>query len=459
MSAKLKIKTITPIHIGKGNTIGSFEYHYQSGKFYRLNTSKALDFIVSEHPDAINKIDAWVEGKIDAMGNGGQAKANYRLNLFDFVKSFKNKELENKFRDNLSKFSKYVIQSNADPAGKDVSELLKTADDKVYIPGSTIKGMIRNALLNDFILNADKSNKDKIINIIKESLLKPANDFSRKHFADALQHLVFGCGFDKFDYSKKQLVTEYSDAKFDLMKFIKINDTNSVEVDDSCLLTKPTMVTRAGKKQEQANYLECVAPDKSFKSNVIIDIDYLKFIANKYPYLEDKGKRIWIDFDKKVKTVFGISIEELKTKETSSIEDTIINHIYDALYKFSEGIYNSEVKISSLMEKVVNIDQYVNHINCIFDNNASIPCKLGWGSGFPATTIFTNFFEGGGFDTDENRKLFENVMTKFGIGKTPGKQAQNRPYNANIDKFPASRKYEIDGKRADAFGWIELTIE
>ncbi len=459
MPAKLIIKTITPIHIGKGNTIGSFEYHYQNGKFYRLNTSKALDFIISEHPDAINKIDAWVGGKIDAMGNVGQAKANYRLNLFDFVKSIKNKVLENKFRDNLSEFSNYVIQSNVNPAGKDVSELLKTADDKVYIPGSSIKGMIRNALLNNFILNADNSNKDKIIYIIKDSYKKDVKDFNKKHFADRLQTLVFGCGFEKYDRNNNRNIVDYADAKYDLMKFIKVNDTNSLEVSASCILTKPRMVTRAGKKQEQSNFLECIAPNKSFESNLIIDIDYLKLIAKKYPFLEDKGKRIWVDFDKKVKTVFGISIEELRSNNSKDIEDTIINHIYNALYNFSEGIFNSEVNISSLMEKVVNIKQYINKIDDVFDKGTSVPCKLGWGSGFPAMTIFTNFLEGGGFYTDENRKLFESVMTKFGIGKTPSRQAQNRPYKASIDKFPASRKYEFKGIKAGAFGWLELTIE
>jgi len=457
MSAKLILKTITPVHIGKGNTITSFEYHTQNGNFYRFDISKAFNFIISEHPDAINKIDDWVEGKIDAVGNVGKPKESYKLNIFDFIKSLKNKDLETKFRDNLPNLSKYWIPTDENLSGKDVAELLKTANNEIYIPGSSIKGMIRNALLNDFIFNADENDKKNIIELIQKNLKKESNDRNKKHFADELEYFVFNCGYEKFNKQDNRKITDDSDAKFDMMKFIKVSDTNTLKVAEDCTITKPKLVTRKGNIQDQTNFLECIAPNKEFTARLEIDIDYIKFIAEKYPNLTENGNKIWVGFDKKFEKVFGINVDELRKSNKKEIEEILLNKIYFAIENFSVGVSNAEFKISNLMEKAVNIDDlYYNKINKIFDDGESKPFKLGWGGGFPATTIFTNFKDDGGLSS--YKKEFEEVMNKFKIGQTPGKNNQNKPYNASLDNFPSSRKYIIDGKIAQAYGWIELKI-
>jgi len=155
--------------------------------------------------------------------------------------------------------------------------------------------------------------------------------------------------------------------------------------------------------------------------------------------------------------VFGINVDELRKSNKKEIEEILLNKIYFAIENFSVGVSNAEFKISNLMEKAVNIDDlYYNKINKIFDDGESKPFKLGWGGGFPATTIFTNFKDDGGLSS--YKKEFEEVMNKFKIGQTPGKNNQNKPYNASLDNFPSSRKYIIDGEIAQAYGWIELKI-
>lgn len=460
MSAELILKTITPVHIGKGNTIDSFEYYCQNGKFYRLDINKILDYIISQKPDAIDKINDWVEGKIDALGNVGKPKDSYKINVFDLVKSLKDNQLETEIKNKLPHFSKYHMAIQSQPSGKDVAEIIKTADNKVYIPGSSIKGMIRNALLNEFIYNADKNDKTEIINIINKNLKKESNDFNKKHFADLLQQFVFNCGYEKYDKNNNKTIVDYSDAKYDLMKFIKVTDTNALDLDKVCILTKPKIVTRKGKIQDQLDFKECIKPNQEFKSRLEIDTDYLKFIAKHYPNLKvkDNGheKMIWINFHKKIQKVFGIEIDEIRSLKNSEIERKIIYYIQSAIFNFSDFVLYAETKITQSMEKEVNIDNYLNKIDRIFEVDESVPCKLGWGSGFPAVTIFTNFLNNGGLNA--NKDVFIKVMNKFQIGKAHGKKNQNKPYQANIDTFPSSRKYELDGKIAQAFGWIELKI-
>lgn len=457
---KLEIRVLTPIHIGKGKTLDSLDYYVHNNRFYNINLRNALDFILEKYPDAMGKIEEWVEAKSEKLEQAGKAKEKYKLNIKDLIKSIDQAFLP-VFEKNLPNLSNYWIPCDEYIGDKQVQECIKTADGKVYIPGSSIKGLIRTALLNDFILTA-KENEDEIRKIISsieevkdEYFKKPEKQRNLKKFksslSEKLQNYVFNCGYEYYDKNSKKKLIGFSDVKYSLMKFIKISDTNCYEPKDVCLVKHPKIITQNNKEQKQLNYYEIIKKNTKFIANLSIDIDYMRMIAMNENRLKNKNNnRIWIDFKEKCNRVFGISEELWEEADNKEIEEIIKNKIFDSLYFFFDKVSNIEFERKPNNFK--SIQKYENEINTIFNNNESVPCKLGWGSGFPAMTIFTQFLNGGGLSdkVDEILKLIKDLkIFKF-------KENRVEFIKEQIKKFPKSRKYLQENNDIFCIGWVEI---
>ena len=138
---QVKITTLTPVCIGDGQRLSPFsDYKLKRDKLIYLN-QEVIKKALEKQPDLI---DDYVEGIISGMDNTGSK--------FD-IDSF----LYNRAKLDLSSLKLKEVDSTAQPKGnKNLYTILKQVGKYPYIPGSSLKGAIKTALLYNWLM--DKNN-------------------------------------------------------------------------------------------------------------------------------------------------------------------------------------------------------------------------------------------------------------------------------------------------------------
>lgn len=130
---ELALELITPVHIGNGEIISPFcDYIYDSYNVYFIDHHK-LEHDVFAKTDSEKVIDDFINiVRSQASGN-----SSTRFQLRDF------------FRNNNLDFKQYTIkklETSDDRITEEIKKIVQTGA-RPYIPGSSIKGAIRTALL------------------------------------------------------------------------------------------------------------------------------------------------------------------------------------------------------------------------------------------------------------------------------------------------------------------------
>lgn len=183
---KITLRTITPVHVGSGIMLykNDFIQNQENHSFKRVAISQFLD-----------KMDDQTLAVFLEQIKTGQ------LCLNDFVKDYPSLDkvkgkylLENPYQVNLSDKN-------------EIKEHIKSGTQVPYIPGSSVKGAIRTALLWEF------SKKDKLISNIEQSLKKKSNITKKTIGIDYVNDIFNISGADtKWDATK------------DFMKYIEVSD-------------------------------------------------------------------------------------------------------------------------------------------------------------------------------------------------------------------------------------------
>lgn len=431
MNKNIKIKTITPIHVGSGNKIETFDYFWSGNKLFVLNQDEIFNFIFSKNNEYLDDFNQWIEEKANIMSQFGHktAKSSYKLNPIDFVSGkIRDNKLKKEIIDKFynDELIHYVIGDAINPNSKDVSTLLKSANNEVYIPGSSLKGVVRTALLNEAIYNLENPNKVK--DILSQKTRNIQDRPKKKdlvRFADEIINYLVNGDIDKNGKS-------HFDAKYDIFKFIKISDSlNSYTTKDVCKLVDTKLFKINGKIDPQAPVIEVILPETEFEFILDIDVEYIKSIAKSVQNETNKEKHkfVWRRFFDVMDFVFGTSKEEILNKTNEEIFNIIYEVIKSSILNFSTALFNK----SKLLP----------------NTNSEYAIKLGWASGFPATTLFDSF-------TNEElgmKEIYKNALEKFEIG------LKGRNTNLDLDKFPISQRIELsDQKNKIPLGWVDVIM-
>jgi len=180
---QVKITTLTPVCIGDGQRLSPFsDYKLKRDKLIYLN-QEVIKKALEKQPDLI---DDYVEGIISGMDNTGSK--------FD-IDSF----LYNRAKLDLSSLKLKEVDSTAQPKGnKNLYTILKQVGKYPYIPGSSLKGAIKTALLYNWLM--DKNNywcKDYLKLLDKNSSLTQEELKDKKiEFED-----IFDNQLEKFEFA------------------------------------------------------------------------------------------------------------------------------------------------------------------------------------------------------------------------------------------------------------------
>lgn len=307
-----RIKILTPIHIGSGNTYGAHEYYTGKSKgkeiFTRIDITKFYSLLEGPLKDKFLHHISTPEFKLDQFKDKIDRKSVKKAILY-----------------------RGYLFSNPENI-KEVQEHIKTLN-QVYIPGSSIKGSLRTALLYTHLTESDLKEISNIL-IASKRKNKKLEEFINRFFA-----------------------TKNKDfAKYNITRFLQITDTTT------------------------------------FKSPAIYEIKILRAQENHYNYKNFKLHlecipRIKPFLHFEIRTEYNDNFNILRLKDKINLID--IDTIKESLYKFSEDYIKHELDFASKY----NIESLRKEYKKLRkENSKKTPLmKIGQGSGFLGTTIALRF--------------------------------------------------------------------
>ncbi|OHB43341.1 MAG: type III-A CRISPR-associated RAMP protein Csm5 [Planctomycetes bacterium GWC2_39_26] len=314
---KLFLDILTPVHIGAGSEIEPYEYVIGE-QFHKIDLSKLLLNLSSEDQKQFNKL---LETNIIAC------------------REFINKKFQGKdcvlYSSQVSEEIKAFYKSKiADPRNQlIIHPFLREASCLPYIPGSSLKGSLRTALIF--------------------SLLE--KDYSGKESGDILEAILLKCERGWLDRNQGLFITKGLDPQKDPFRCIKITDVmlpqNTTVIQRVDTINKKDGVIKSMDIQliKETTHSEYTGTPFSIVTELRYDEQLLK--TNR----DIKKKVTMQEIMDSNKTLSGKVIDY-------ELEKYFNNHPVSDVYKRLKGLWSG-----------LNKNEFI--------------CRLGWGSGYNSMTV------------------------------------------------------------------------
>lgn len=321
---KCNIKVVSPVHIGSGEGYGASEYlpvtiKNKVGKkiktFKRINVS---DYYISLE-------DAKRDEFIENLSN-----SNFTLKDFD-------SKISNDYRKYLA-----INKCSSDPKNQEIEETIKSLN-KAYIPGSSIKGAIKTAILYNLF---DFDDTDKIAGFINKrgwDFKKGYNNFMDDFFTSNIRR---------------------PSAQKDVFKFMQVSDSSDVKQIGIYDIYSIMAAEFNGRKTN--------VPYRRNKKSREATISYFETI--------DRGNNL--EFT--INNLYNPKVHsELRLSDKINLID--IENIKESVYNLSKDYIDNELEFSDEygMDK---LNKFYNQVSKLNKKDSPL-LKVGAGSGFLATTM------------------------------------------------------------------------
>jgi CRISPR-associated protein Csm5 len=385
---QIKITSITPVCIGDGQKLSPFsDYKLKDGKLIYLN-QETIQQVLKTRP---NLIEDFVKGIISEMDNTGSK--------FD-IESF----FYNRAKIDLAYITLKTIDSTAVPKGnKNLYTIIKNAGIHPYIPGSSLKGAIKTALLYNWLM--DKNNhwcKDYLKLYDKNSTGNlPKKDENNMQDGKKVLEEELNNKFNSFEFA-------VSDSDLFPEDSIKAIDTKRLHLKEGNFTIPQTW--------------EAIKEN----SNATISISSIKICKDELLN--------WMQICKVI---------NLFSHNSNDIEWEIFDNCCQKNEKLNDDLYDSLFTFYETMEENIN-------------NADSKTCylKLGSGKGYYFNSIGLALYNA---DETEDKKLFVNFLRNNGFGKIFNrKNKQWEKFDLQSDEFPLTRV--LDFKTFNPLGWVKLEL-
>ena len=204
---KLTLTANGPVHIGSGRLYGKKDYFLQNGKMSILDAAKFSSLLTSSQLESYCKF----------------LQSDSREGLQDYLN-------QHKLNDTADRAKAYQIDFQLSRARRgscqylDVFEFVKDAYGCPYVPGSSVKGMLRTAILTYIILN-DHANH--YLPLFDEMACR--NSQGQKTAAKPLERQAF--------YREKP-DPDNPAIKNDIMRYLSVSDSRPLATDDLVFVKK-----------------------------------------------------------------------------------------------------------------------------------------------------------------------------------------------------------------------------
>lgn len=358
------IETISPVHIGSGEDYTACEFIRDKlpGKNGDIDVYKRIN--LSKYYSSLS------EDKKDDLINS-LSTPNFELNSFD-------SKISNKFK----VYTSYNRCKVDVPANREIEENIKTLNE-IYIPGSSIKGAIKTAILFNTISYEDIRKIDDLFYRNRRGELRVGDD-------DRILDNIF----TNPRFRNK--------AQGSIMRFLQVADSSTIKY-PAVYDVVSIMATENGSKQYYRrngnvirSFLECIGSEMKLQTTITTNYNERTYGTLN---LGDKKDLINIDFIKK------------------------------SIYDFSSALIEHEIEFSKKYEIAFLTNFYKKYQK--YNTPDSPLLKIGSGSGLLATTFGLKIKE---YDESEFDDYFDRVRLA----------SSGRNYEF---EYPKSRKITVKGAK------------
>lgn len=380
---KIQIETLTPVHIGSGNMLQNHTDFVVQGSgddryIFIVDDRKILDLIGEEH------LDNWL------------ASIERKESTIVLVKRFApNASIRDYTTERITCYAK--VEAN-----DTLKEIIHDGRGKPYIPGSSIKGAIRTAVLAEMIGHVDD---DRIRNIERDIVLRNQKGVGLTNkngnlilFASLIEKQFFG-----------------DSPNADIFRFVRVGDAY---FEDDCIIASRmiNLNIRKGKNElkdkSKPQLIEAIGPKERSIFEMKIDTDYYDLAKKKYSKL-------------------GKLPEPMQS--LASLFASINNHTKKLVE--SEIAYWQGIQLTGSEDYIESMEIILDEINEIKNQDACV-LRIGHASGWRFITgAWTKYLDN-----------FEDVINAA------------RPNNQRYQEydFPKTRRIDED---SDIYGFVKLTLE
>ncbi len=309
---KYQLKTITPVHIGTGETLSQIDSFYNNGRWHRVD----IDAVLAAVPESeLNSLTI-------AMG-----QPNFQWG---------------RYLPTNQPSASYTLPCPEDPRATESREAIKDVFGRPMIPGSSIKGAIRTALLWDLIGDDNKEAQ----NDLKGQLQQKSN---RSWVGQPIERRVLG-----------------KDPNHDLMRVVQVSDTAPIPIEalemglawTVTLNQDGELIQKREGNREYKIFVEQIRANQMFDFSIKIDKSL---------------------FRPREKHELGFSAQQ---------EKVICEELAEACNCVAEGLADAEAEFfyDYDLDEIVNFyDALVQQIENLPDGAFVLP--IGWGTGYRAKTV------------------------------------------------------------------------
>lgn len=316
---EVTITTKGPLYIGSGKTINKKEYYFnkKNKKVYLLDFSKMIKGIMDK--------------KLDTEYKDYMLNANATMDLGGFFEKFgiTEDDIEGWVDYSIDASNVYDITQNEENSFKEkgINTFIKEYGNKNYIPGSSLKGAIRTALIIDKLIR----NKKDFDELSKEVINKK----------------------NRLGFINKKIET----------KVLNNNAMNSIRVSDSDIIDNKNMTLCCrmdkdinGNEHNLPIYYECIKPGVDIKTTITIDTSVKDYIG--------------IDTIKRAISSYSNELFNNFTKFFKGVESYSKDTLFIGGYS---GFASKTITYSLLRDEGVNFVQKV--LNGSFENHEHLKDK------------------------------------------------------------------------------------
>ena len=382
MKQKYQLQTITPVHIGTGETLNFMDGCYTNGRWYHIDLDKVL-----AHPSTdLNALTS-------EMSQRG----------------FRWERYLQQHNTDLSELSAYNLSCLQNPEDVEIREAIKTIGDRPYIPGSTLKGAIRTALLGEVLSESDEIYSESLSRL--ETLIdqEPRGNPRREQPAQRIESLAFG-----------------KDPNRDLLRALHVSDTMPVDSDTleiglAWTLTldqNDQLVQKIDRGREYKNFVQHIQTGQRLTFTLKID-----------EILFREQEKTRLDF--------------------SPLQEKVLRDIAEVCRSATDVLMRSEQDFFDYY----HLPEIANVYDRLIVENNKLPeggflLQIGWGTGYRANTVASLYTE------DEEPPIdWMDLRERFRLGES---RSQRGYYDGR--EFPKTRRISYRGQNPIApLGWVKIS--
>ncbi|MYC75262.1 type III-A CRISPR-associated RAMP protein Csm5 [Candidatus Poribacteria bacterium] len=382
MKQKYQLQTLTPVHIGSGETLSHIDGCYANGRWYRIDLDKVL-----AHPST----------DLNAL-TSEMAQRNFRWERY-----------LRQHGSDLSELSAYSLLCPQSPEEVEIREAIKTVHNQPYIPGSTLKGAIRTALLGEILSESDDVYRESLSQL--ETLIDqgPRGNPRREQPARRIESLAFG-----------------GDPNRDLLRALHVSDTMPLD-SDSLEIGMAWTVT--------------LNPNDQLVQKIDSGREYKNFVQQ-----IQAGQHL----------TFTLKIDELLFRERektrlgfSELQEKTLHDIAEACRSATDDLLQSEQDFFGYyhLSEIANVYDRLIGLNNTLPEGAFL-LQIGWGTGYHSNTVTSLYTEG-----EEPPIDWMDLRERFKLGES---RSQRGHYDDR--EFPKTRRILYRGQNPIApLGWVKIS--